>query len=103
MEKSVALFYFKNISKKFEKVYKNLLTSAKGCVIIGYTRKGKRKNEVKKMKAYAIDYSVKGQKYFGKLVDAKDLTSAKKKLGKKHGYKDGRMIKVDRVSVVGYF
>jgi hypothetical protein len=55
------------------------------------------------MKAYAIDYTVKGQKYFGKLVDAKDLASAKKKLGKKHGYKDGRMIKVERVSVVGYF
>lgn len=55
------------------------------------------------MKAYAIDYSVKGQRYFGKLVDAKDVKSAKVKLGKKHGYKDGRMIKVERVSVVGYF
>ena len=54
------------------------------------------------MTAYAIDYTVKGQKYY-KLVDAKDLNSAKKKLGKKHGYKDGRMIKFDRVSVVGYF
>lgn len=29
MEKSVALFYFKNISKKIEKVCKNLLTNAK--------------------------------------------------------------------------
>lgn len=57
----------------------------------------------RKMKAYAIDYSVKGQKYIGKLVDAKDFKSAKVKLGKKHGYKDGRMIKVERVSVVGYF
>ena len=55
------------------------------------------------MKAYAIDYMVKGQKHWGKLVDAKDLASAKKKLGKKHGYKDGRMIKIERVSVVGYF
>ena len=55
------------------------------------------------MKAYSIDYTVKGQKHFRKLVDAKDLTSAKKKLGKKHGYKDGRMIKVERVSVVGYY
>lgn len=55
------------------------------------------------MKAYAIDYTVKGQKHFGRLVDAKDLASAKKKLGKKHGYKDGRMIKVEKVSVVGCF
>ena len=55
------------------------------------------------MKAYAIDYTVKGKKFCGKLVDAKDIASAKKKLGKKHGYKDGRMIKIDRVSVVGYF
>ena len=55
------------------------------------------------MKAYAIDYTVKEKKYFGVSVDAKDVKSAKKKLGKKHGYKDGRMIKLDRVSVVGYF
>jgi hypothetical protein len=55
------------------------------------------------MKAYAIDYTVKGQRFFGKLVDAKDLKSAKKKIGKKHGYKDGRMIKIERVSVVGYY
>ena len=53
MEKSVALFYFKNISKKFEKVCKNLLTNEKKCVIIvsqGKRKAQKRKNEVKKMK-----------------------------------------------------
>lgn len=55
------------------------------------------------MKAYAIDYTVKGQRYIGKLIDAKDAKSAKIKLGKKHGYKDGRMIKVERISVVGYY
>lgn len=55
------------------------------------------------MQAYAIDYTVNGQKYFGKLVDAKDVKSAKKKLGKRHGYKDGRMVKIDRVSVIGYY
>ena len=55
------------------------------------------------MKAYGIDYTVKGQRYFNVTVDAKDLKSAKKKLGKKHGYKDGRMIKVERVNVIGYF
>jgi hypothetical protein len=55
------------------------------------------------MKAYAIDYTAKGQRFFGKLVDAKDLKSAKEKIGKKHGYKDGRMIKIERVSVVGYY
>lgn len=25
------------------------------------------------------------------------------KIGKKHGYKDGRMIQVNKVSVIGYF
>ena len=56
-----------------------------------------------KMKAYGIDYTVKGKRYIGATVDAKDLKSAKKKLGKKHGYKDGRMIKVERVHVIGFF
>lgn len=54
------------------------------------------------MKAYAIDYTVKGQKYY-RLVDAKDIKSAKTKIGRHHGYKDGRMIRLDRVSVVGYY
>ena len=57
---------------------------------------------MERMKAYAIDYSVKGHKAY-RLVEAKDLKSAKTKIGRKHGYKDGRMIKVERVSVVGYF
>ena len=55
------------------------------------------------MTAYSIDYTVKGQRYYGKHIEAKDLKSAKTKLGKKHGYKDGRMIKVDHVTVCGYF
>ena len=55
------------------------------------------------MIAYAIDYTVKGKKIWGYHVDAKDLKSAKKKIGKKHGYKDGRMIKIDRVCVCGYY
>ena len=54
------------------------------------------------MTAYSIDYTVKGVKY-SKLIDAKDLKSAKKKLGRKHGYKDGRMIKVSNVVVCGYY
>jgi hypothetical protein len=54
------------------------------------------------MIAYSIEYTVKGQRH-SVLVDAKDLKSAKKKLGKKHGYKDGRMIKVERSSVIGYY
>ena len=55
------------------------------------------------MKAYSFTYTVKGKKHYGILVDAKDAKSAKKKLGKKHGYKDGRMIKVESISVVGYY
>ena len=54
------------------------------------------------MKAYAIDYSVKGQNWY-RLVEAKDIKSAKNKIGRHHGYKDGRMIKVSAVRVVGYF
>lgn len=55
------------------------------------------------MTAYSIDYTCKGVTHYRVLVEAKDLKSAKKKLGRKHGYKDGRMVKVDRCSVVGYF
>ena len=57
------------------------------------------------MTAYGIDYKVKGndKTHWGVLVDAKDLKSAKKKLGKKHGYKDGRMIKIENVRVIGYY
>lgn len=54
------------------------------------------------MIAYSINYKVKDQNRRA-LVEAKDIISAKKKLGKKHGYKDGRMIRVEQVSVVGYF
>jgi hypothetical protein len=55
------------------------------------------------MKAYSITYKVKGQLYLSVLVDAKDLKSAKKKLGRKHGYKDGRMIKIEQTHVIGYY
>lgn len=57
------------------------------------------------MTAYGINYHIRNKettKYF-KTVDAKDLASAKKKLGKKHGYKDGRMIIIDSHTVIGYF
>lgn len=53
------------------------------------------------MKAYAINYTCKGITRYTS-VDAKDLKSAKNKLGKKHGYKDGRMVKIISASVVGY-
>lgn len=53
------------------------------------------------MTAYAINYTCKGMTLWAN-VDAKDLKSAKKKLGKKHGYKDGRMVKILSVSIIGY-
>lgn len=56
------------------------------------------------MQAYGITYTVRGEnKRRGILIDAKDVKSAKRKIGKKHGYKDGRMIKLERVSVIGYY
>ena len=58
------------------------------------------------MIAYAIDYTVRGQDRpypYSVHVDARDLKSAKKKLGRKHGYKTGRMIKIERVCICGYY
>ena len=54
------------------------------------------------MNAYYIEYTLKGEKK-NIMIDAKNLTSAKRKIGKKHGYKDGRMIKPTTVSVIGYY
>ena len=54
------------------------------------------------MKAYGIEYTVCGKR-FSTVVDAKDIKSAKNKIGKRHGYKDGRMVKLIKVGVVGYF
>lgn len=55
------------------------------------------------MQSYSIDYEVKGVKHWGVSVEAKDIKSARKKLGRKHGYKTGRMIKIIKSSVIGYF
>lgn len=57
------------------------------------------------MQAYGIDYRIKGKedRLLFTTINAKDLQSAKKKIGKKHGYKDGRMIIVDKCSIIGYF
>ena len=56
------------------------------------------------MVAYGITYKVRGNdRVHDALIDAKDMKSAKRKLGKKHGYKDGRMIQVVRSTVVGYY
>ena len=55
------------------------------------------------MTCYCIDYEIRGKerKYFAH-VDARDLKSAKKKLGRKHGYKSGKMIRCLDVLVCGY-
>lgn len=58
------------------------------------------------MIAYAIDYTVRGKNMQYPVcvhVDAKNLKSAKRKIGKKYGYKDGRMIIVHSVCVCGYY
>lgn len=54
------------------------------------------------MQAYGIDYKVNGKPYTA-TIDAKDVQSAKRKLGKRHGYKDGRMIKVSCIRIIGYY
>lgn len=57
------------------------------------------------MQAYSIEYTVgnKSYKVYNVSIDARDLKSAKKKLGRKHGYKDGRMIHIQRQWVLGYY
>ena len=57
------------------------------------------------MQAYGISYSIRGKKdsHYDTIVEAKDVKSAKRKLGKKHGYKDGRMINIYSVTTLGYF
>lgn len=54
------------------------------------------------MQAYSISYTVHGKPYQA-LVDAKSVQIAKRKLGRKHGYKDGRMIKITGTYVIGYY
>ena len=56
-----------------------------------------------KMTAYSIDYTIREKRFYGYHVAAKDLKSAKKKIGRKHGYKTGRMVKIDRVIICGYY
>lgn len=56
------------------------------------------------MIAYGIIYTVgKDDKQHDISIDAKNIESAKKKIGRKHGYKSGRMINIKRVSVIGYY
>ena len=56
------------------------------------------------MQAYGIQYTVKGDDRIRHLViDAKDMASARRKIGRRHGYKGGRMIKVKTYNIVGYF
>lgn len=57
------------------------------------------------MNAYGIKYHIVGKenKVMDVCIDAKDVKSAKNKIGKKHGYKDGRMIIIDNCIVIGYF
>lgn len=56
------------------------------------------------MIAYSIDYNIIGREEIRSvLIDARDLKSAKRKIGKKNGYKDGRMVNIRKVIVCGYY
>ncbi len=62
------------------------------------------------MQAYGIGYSIRGKKdkdgnlfYYDRIVEAKDTASAKRKLGKLHGYKDGRQVIIHSCYTIGYF
>ena len=70
-------------------------------------KENKIRRGVQNMQAYHIRYNVRnsinGDKILTADINAKDLKSAKKKIGRKHGYKDGRMILIRSAEVVGYF
>lgn len=57
------------------------------------------------MQAYRIEYQIKGKedRLMHTNIDAKDIQSAKRKIGKRHGYKDGRMVSIINYRVIGYF
>lgn len=56
------------------------------------------------MQAYSIDYTIRNKEGMRNAsVDAKDIKSAKRKIGKKHGFKDGRMIRIERCHIIGYY
>ena len=56
------------------------------------------------MTAYSIDYRVgKEDGIRTAQIDARDIKSAKKKIGRKYGYKTGNMIKIEKVNIIGYF
>lgn len=56
------------------------------------------------MQAYSIRYYIKGtEKIYTKIIDAKDAKSARRKIGRMHGYEDGRMIIVEECRLIGYF
>ena len=56
------------------------------------------------MKAYGIDYTFKGVRY-SITVDAKDKETARNKIARKHGIKaaEAKAVKLNRVTVIGYF
>lgn len=56
------------------------------------------------MKAYGIRYTYNGVQY-STTVDARDRVSARNKIARKHGLKaaEAKAIKLDSVSVIGYF
>jgi hypothetical protein len=58
------------------------------------------------MIAFSIDYTIRGKnmQYPRSIsIEARDLKSAKRKIGKKNGYKDGRMVEIHNVIICGYF
>lgn len=63
------------------------------------------------MIAYGIYYHLRNDatKHYDALIDARDIKSAKRKIARKHKkkdgtpYKDGRVVVLERVDIVGYY
>lgn len=56
------------------------------------------------MQAYSIYYKVKGDERLRQLnIDAKDLKSARRKIARRHGFKDEKPIQIQGSTIIAYF
>lgn len=56
------------------------------------------------MQAYSIYYKVKGDDRLRNLsIDARDLKSARRKIARRHGFKDEKPIQIKGSRIIAYF
>jgi hypothetical protein len=66
--------------------------------------KVKPSEKLVKMQAYSIDYKVKGDDRLRRLnIDARDLKSARRKIARRHGFKNEKTIQIQGSRIIAYF